>query len=133
MVDTARETVQVQVEVGNEVTLRVEEGGLLETPIWQEDEPTKNWLARIWRDKDKPGGFGREFAPHTQPPVRFYIEDTLYEGCAVEFGAARASDANRPWEKDRWYGVITRMADTALVVRRYNTGHRACKDSVVAP
>ncbi|MGD0237478.1 MAG: hypothetical protein ABSC55_23480, partial [Syntrophorhabdales bacterium] len=89
--------------------------------------PTKNWLAKIWRDKKNPGKIKRKFAkPIGAYPERYgyMIPDTWGPGTPVEFGAGH-TDKRTHWL--RWYGVIIMCDADSIVLYRYNDEDEAIK------
>jgi hypothetical protein len=98
-----------------DVTLKLDAGGLLEIPAFEPEECGRNWLAVIEdRDPAAPGGFKRRFLPRAGFPW-YYTTDGLKVGDVIEFGADRVS-LKHPERKQpkRVYGVIREVTPEAL-------------------
>lgn len=87
------------------VRLKVENGYLLEAPLYKSHKRGKNWLAVIELDPKSPGGLKRRFATPGRGDYLYSVEE-LQIGDAVEFGADYYTTGGRR-VPGRWYGVVT--------------------------
>jgi hypothetical protein len=109
------------------VILKHDHGALTEAPIFETHKRGKNWMAIISIDPTKPGGLERKFMNRARGEYRYLIGD-LKEGDPIEFGADYYSCKQRKTPK-RFYGVITKITETELMIEEMKTGKGAVKYS----
>jgi len=110
-----------------ELDLEIENGALEEVPAncWESHRRGKNWLAIIIPNPGSPGGLERVFVRKAHGSA-YYLIEGINVGDAIEFGADYYSGGGRK-NPIRWYGVVTRLTPTMLVVAKCATGKAACK------
>ncbi len=111
--------------VEGELALEIEEGALAEVPskCWESHSRGKNWLAVIAKDPSAPGGLRRAFQEKAKGNYYYHVAG-LSVADAVEFGADYYSGRGRK-SPTRWYGVVTRITDSHLIVKHYATSAQA--------
>ena len=92
----------------------VEDGYILNCPIWEKKASGRNHMATIWKDPDAPGGLGRDFVPHGRGIYRYAVGN-LAVGQPVEFGCSLQRYGKEPVAR-RWYGVISTSTDSLFGV-----------------
>ena len=100
----------------DDVKLKIDDGALVEVPIFEPDVCGKNWLAVIeGRDKAQPGGLKRKFCPRAGTPFYYVVLDFVERGSVIEFGADRVS-LKRPERKQprRAYGIVREITADLL-------------------
>lgn len=96
---------------GQEVlSFKVEDGALIEAPVYVPHRKAKNWLAIIHPDPQSPGGIGRKFAKPAGGRYKYMI-DQLAPGQPIEFGADKGSHT-------RWYGMVVSVTEEVVLIRR---------------
>ncbi len=101
------------------LTCKVQNGALVESPIWENHARGKNWLAVIRADPLKPGGLGREWMPHARGDY-FYVVRDLRVGDPIEFGADYVTGSGRKHAK-RWYGFVREKTEEVVVFEHCET------------
>jgi hypothetical protein len=110
----------------------IEDGALIECPVYETHKRGKNWAATITVDPAKPGGLGREFWTHAKGES-YYMVPALSVGDAVEFGGDYYSGSGRK-TADRWYGYVVRIDPETdeeygrLILCQCSTGKAAVKE-----
>lgn len=101
------------------LTLRVENGALLDAPAWESHPRGRNWLAIIRPDPQAPGGLGRTFLKRAHGKYLYHLAG-LRTGQPVECGADYYSGGGNPTRR-RVYGVIESVTPDAVVWHTYAT------------
>lgn len=104
---------------------KIENGALLDAPVYESHQRGKNWMAVITCDPASPGGYARDFCKRGNGAY-YYIVDQSIVGKAVEFGGDYYSGSGRK-SSHRFYGVVLSLTDSAIRIREYDTGRQACK------
>lgn len=114
---------------GNIVAFKVEDGALVEAPVYEGHKRGKNWFAVIESDPKAPGGLKRAFQ-RTGNGRYYYIVDeaALHIGDAVEFGADYYTTSGSK-NATRWYGVVAAISPDRLYLGKYGTAAQAIKAS----
>lgn len=111
----------------NEKVYRVEDGAMVQCPVYCIHKRGRNWLAVIHKDPKSPGGLGREFVPKARGRY-YYPVDCLSAGDAVEFGADYYTGGGRP-NRERRYGVVKAVGIDSISIVFFETGTQACNAS----
>lgn len=90
--------------------------GLLEVPVWSDQELAKNWAAVISVNPARPGGLDRYFFNRGNGPSKYIVPDGLEAGDIIEFGADRYSFGGYQ-RRERWYGVLISSTPMALCIQ----------------
>lgn len=97
-------------------TAKVEDGAMVEAPVYEAHKRGKNWMATITADPAAPGGLARTFVK-TGRGRYYYIVDASLVGKAVEIaGDYISGGGNR--SRNRWYGVVRSVTDSAISIER---------------
>jgi hypothetical protein len=112
-------------DMSEEDIFAVENGALLDAPVYETHKRGKNWMAVIASDPGSLGGTRREFCKRGNGAY-YYIVTPELVGKAVEFGADYYSGSGNKSAR-RYYGVVLSLTDTEMRIRKYNTGRAACK------
>lgn len=107
---------------------KIENGALVNAPIWESDRRGKSWFAAITPDPKAPGGLARDFADSADGDYYYLVPGWLKENQAVEFGAdyySRGGKANR----DRWYGVVLAILPDQVIFEVTETARQAVRRS----
>ena len=137
--DAADKTAKAQAETERRAALglqdgefdyAVEGGAIMRVPCYDTGRRSKNWMATITVDANKPGGLDRDFAAKAHGDA-FYILPTLSPGDALEFGADSYSARGRK-SPERAYRFVVRVEVTNgngyIVLRKCKTGKEACRE-----
>lgn len=108
----------------NVFKFRVEQGALLEVPVYLSHKEAKNWMAVIWKNPRAPGGLDRRFCPRAYGEEFYYLLDGVKPGTPVEFAADTFTGSGRR-VRDRWYGVVIEMEPDSITIERYKTAAKA--------
>lgn len=103
----------------------IEDGALIEVPIWRPGKTAKNWLAVIAIDPSQSGGLDRQFARKAKGDDYLYIVPDWHLGDAVEFGADGRN------ERCRWYGYVVRIGQDHVVLHKCLDGKAAVREGKV--
>ena len=104
--------------------LRIENGILVDPPIWEDHRRGKNWLAKIGPGSRVQGKLTRQFFSWGPTAKSYSVGGKLTPGDCVEFGADYYSGTGRKTGK-RWYGVVLAVSAGCVVVRKCSTGRSA--------
>ena len=91
----------------------IEDGALVDVPVYHQHRRAKNWFARITADPSAPSGLGRQFAERANGRYYYMVPSWAQPGTPIEFGADYYSGSGRKNPR-RAYGVITAVTDQAL-------------------
>lgn len=99
-------------------------GALLEVPVWSVHKRARNWAAIVDIDPLQPGGLSRFWLNRGRGMCKYIVPDELRLYAAVEFAAdyVRGSGWKDP---ERWYGIVTEIAEDHLTIQ-------PCKDAMAA-
>lgn len=104
---------------------KVEDGAMVEAPVYESHARGKNWMATIEADPAAPGGLAREFVKKGRGRY-FYIVGPEVVGKAVEIAADYTSSGGKRHPK-RWYGVVRNVTDSEIVIDGFATADEAIK------
>jgi hypothetical protein len=104
---------------------KVEDGAMVEAPVYESHARGKNWMATIEADPAAPGGLAREFIRNGRGRY-LYIVGPEVVGKAVEIAADYTSSGGKRHPK-RWYGVVRNMTDREIVIDRHETPEQAIR------
>ena len=105
------------------VICKVQDGALVEAPVWESHTRGKNWAAVISADPRAPGGLARVFLERARGKY-LYIISSLAVGQPVEFGADYYSTSRRQ-SRLRWYGVVRAVSNDAIELEKFPTSAKA--------
>jgi hypothetical protein len=112
--------------MGGDIMMRsfkIENGALVEVPIFEEHKRGRNWMAKISFDPRSPAGLSREFIKRARGKY-YYIVEGLNAGDAVEFGADyNTTSGNR--HTNRVYAAVVSITSTELVLELFSTPDEA--------
>lgn len=102
-------------EVGVVQGFTIEEGALLQVPIYEPHQFGKNWMAAIHRDPAAPNGLGRVFIERGHGQYYYVLNPNVRPGQVIEFGAdyEKATGSRR---HNRWIGVVLARTEQQLVM-----------------
>lgn len=104
---------------------KVEDGAMVEAPVYESHARGKNWMATIEADPAAPGGLAREFVKNGRGRY-FYLVNASLIGKAVEIAADYTSSGGKRHPK-RWYGVVRNVTDSEIVIDGFATADEAIK------
>ena len=104
---------------------KIEDGAMVEAPIYEAHSRGKNWMATIEADPAAPGGLAREFIRNGRGRY-LYIVGPEVVGKAVEIAADYTSSGGKRHPK-RWYGVVRNVTDREIVIDRHETSEQAIR------
>lgn len=104
--------------------LAVEDGVLLEAPVFKRGREHKSFAAVIWEDR---GRVGRKFLDRVHDGPGIYRLNGMQQWDAIEFGHVETDSLGQAVPV-RWHGVVLTRADDVLVLER----HRSPMDAIVA-
>jgi hypothetical protein len=104
---------------------KVEDGAMVEAPVYESHARGKNWMATIEADPAAPGGLAREFIRNGRGRY-LYIVGPEVVGKAVEIAADYTSSGGKRHPK-RWYGVVRNVTDSEIVIDGFATADEAIK------
>jgi len=107
------------------IRLKVEQGALMEVPVWEDHKRGRNWFAVITLDPRAPNGIGRSFIPRAHGEYYYLVTEKLKTGVAVEFGADYYT-ASGKLNPRRWYGVIVERTPEYLELVACKDAREAC-------
>lgn len=99
-----------------QVRIKIENGAMLDAPVYNAHRNTKNWMAQITLDPKAPGGIARKFCAKARGDY-YYVIDGVKVGDAVEFGADYYTYGGRK-QPERWYGVVVELTEEEIVFER---------------
>lgn len=108
------------------VICRIEHGALIDCPVWEAHRRGRNWWAEISTDPRAPGGLARRFWERARGHYYYLVPDGLTPPVPVEVGADYYSSRGRRHPR-RWYGVITQVTSSQLVLAPCSTAREAIK------
>jgi hypothetical protein len=112
--------------MGGDIMMRsfkIENGALVEVPIFEEHKRGKNWMAKISFDPRSPAGLSREFMVRARGKY-FYMVEGLKVGDAIEFGADYYT-TSRKRHTNRVYAAVVALTSTELTLELYSTSSEA--------
>jgi hypothetical protein len=104
-------------------TFKIENGALVDVPIFEEHKRGKNWMAVIAYDPRKPGGLQRSFLERARGKY-YYMVKGLNIGDAVEFGADYYT-TSRKRHTNRVYAAVVALTSTELTLELCSTSSEA--------
>jgi hypothetical protein len=104
-------------------SFKIENGALVEVPIFEEHERGRNWMAKISFDPRSPAGLSREFMKRARGKY-FYMVEGLKVGDAIEFGADYWTSSGRR-NTNRVYAAVVSITSTELVLELLSTPDEA--------
>jgi hypothetical protein len=104
-------------------SFKIENGALVEVPIFEEHKRGRNWMAVITADPRKPGGLERRFLKRAGGKY-FYMVEGLKVGDAIEFGADYWTSSGRR-NTNRVYAAVVSITSTELVLELLSTPDEA--------
>lgn len=104
-------------------SFKIENGALVEVPIFEEHKRGRNWMAKISFDPRSPAGLSREFMKQARGKY-FYMIDGLEIGDAIEFGADYWTSSRRR-NTNRVYAAVVSITSTELVLELFSTPDEA--------
>lgn len=107
---------------------KIENGALVEVPIYETHRRGKNWLAKIQKDPKSPGGLKREFMENAKGSY-YYLINGLSVGDVVEFGADYYTVSGKKGA-NRVYGIIRLLTDNELELEQFNTPNEAFTNAI---
>ena len=97
------------------IEIEIEDGALTDAPVWKDHKRGRNWMARVKKNPQAPGGLAREFAQRAHGGY-YYIWPVGWKiGDVVEFGADYYSTRGVKHPK-RWYGIIVEVHEDKIVL-----------------
>jgi hypothetical protein len=90
---------------------------VVEPPVWGDAPRSRNWLAILDEDPQQPGGVRRQWLPRGRGRFRYSTAKLLPDDL-IEFGADYVSCSGHRY-RERWYAVVVRSEEFALVVRHF--------------
>jgi hypothetical protein len=112
-------------------TYKIEDGAMVEAPVYETHQRGKNWMAIIEADPAAPGGLAREFVKRGRGRY-LYIVGPEVVGKAVEIAADYTSSGGKRHPK-RWYGVIRSVTDSEIAIEEYETSAAAIMAARAGP
>lgn len=112
-------------------TYKIEDGAMVEVPVYETHSRGKNWMATIEADPSAPGGLAREFVK-TGRGRYYYIVDASLVGKAVEIAGDYISGGGNRSHR-RWYGVVRSVTDSEITIEQFETPSLAIKAARVGP
>ncbi|MDD3934466.1 MAG: hypothetical protein PHP55_11450 [Methanoculleus sp.] len=112
-------------------TYKIEDGAMVEVPVYETHSRGKNWMATIEADPSAPGGLAREFVK-TGRGRYYYIVDASLVGKAVEIAGDYISGGGNRSHR-RWYGVVRGVTDSEITIEQFETPSLAIKAARVGP
>lgn len=110
---------------------KIEDGAMVEAPIYEAHSRGKNWMATIEADPAAPGGLAREFVKSGRGRY-LYIVGPEAVGKAVEIAADYTSSGGKRRPK-RWYGVVRNVTDAEIAIEHYETSAQAIAAARAGP
>jgi hypothetical protein len=104
---------------------KVEDGAMIEAPVYETHARGKNWMATIEADPAAPGGLAREFVKNGRGRYLYLVGASLI-GKAVEIAADYTSSGGKRHPK-RWYGVVRNVTDSEISIEGFATADEAIK------
>lgn len=111
--------------------LKVENGAIMEAPIYEPHRRGKNWCAIIHNDPRGPGGIGRRFLEKARGDYLYMLGD-LKRGDAIEFGADYSSTSGKRSPK-RWYGIVIEVNQNNIIIEKNEAARDAINDAAALP
>lgn len=112
-------------------TAKIEDGAMVEAPVYEAHRRGKNWMATIEADPAAPGGLAREFVK-TGRGRYYYIVDASLVGKAIEIAGDYISGGGNRSRK-RWYGVVRSVTDSEITIEQYETSAEAIRAARAGP
>lgn len=110
---------------------KIEDGAMVEAPVYETHPRGKNWMATIEADPAAPGGLARAFVKSGRGRY-LYIVGPEVVGKAVEIAADYTSSGGKRHPK-RWYGVVRSVTDSEIAIEHYATDAEAIKAARAGP
>lgn len=104
-------------------SFKIENGALVEVPIFEEHKRGRNWMAKISFDPRSPAGLSREFMERARGKY-FYMVEGLKVGDAIEFGADYWTSSGHR-NTNRVYAAVVSITSTELVLELFSTPDEA--------
>lgn len=105
----------------------LEQGAMLNVPVYESHRRGRNWMAIIRKDPKAPGGLARLFMEPAHGNY-FYFVDGIKVGAPVEFGADYYTGGGSR-SATRWYGVVVELDDEKIVIEQYSSAEEAIEAS----
>lgn len=112
-------------------TYKIEDGAMVEAPVYETHQRGKNWMAIIEADPAAPGGLAREFVKRGRGRY-LYIVGPEVVGKAVEIAADYTSSGGKRHPK-RWYGVVRSVTDSEITIEECETSAAAIAAARTGP
>jgi hypothetical protein len=112
-------------------TYKIEDGAMVEAPVYETHQRGKNWMATIEADPAAPGGLAREFVKSGRGRY-LYIVGPEVVGKAVEIAADYTSSGGKRRPK-RWYGVVRSVTDSEITIEECETSAAAIAAARTGP
>ena len=112
-------------------TYKIEDGAMVEAPVYETHQRGKNWMATIEADPAAPGGLAREFVKSGRGRY-LYIVGPEVVGKAVEIAADYTSSGGKRHPK-RWYGVVRSVTDSEITIEECETSAAAIAAARTGP
>jgi hypothetical protein len=109
----------------------IEDGAMIDAPVYEHHRRGKNWMAIITANPTAPGGLARQFVEHVGGRYYYIVSPDLV-GKPVEFGADYYSASENRSPK-RWYGVVRAVTDASIAIEHYSTATQAIKAAQGGP
>lgn len=106
---------------------RLEQGAMVNAPVYETHSRGKNWLAIIEKDPKSPGGLSRRFCEKAKGHYYYFITN-LKKNDPVEFGADYYTGSGKP-SRSRYYGVVISITDDEIIIERSETSCQAISRS----
>jgi len=110
---------------------KIEDGAMVEAPVYETHKRGKNWMATIAPDPAAPGGVARTFVPRGRGKY-YYIVSADLVGQPVEVGADYISSGGKR-SRNRWYGVVRALTSEEIRIEHYETAAQAIAASRTGP
>ena len=112
-------------------TYKIEDGAMVEAPVYETHQRGKNWMATIEADPAAPGGLAREFVKSGRGRY-LYIVGPEIVGKAVEIAADYTSSGGKRHPK-RWYGVVRSVTGSEITIEECETSAAAIAAARTGP
>jgi hypothetical protein len=102
---------------------RVEQGAMVEVPLYESHKRGKNWAAVVTKDPKAPGGLNRNFLKRAYGKY-YYFVDSLKVGDVVEFGADYYTSSGRK-DANRKYAVVIAVTTDVVELEEFANADEA--------